>query len=211
MVMTKPGNLVIEDSTIELKEKLPYVSRGGIKLAYALDEFKLDVTSLIALDAGASTGGFTDCLLQRGAERVYAVDVGYGQLDYKLRKDKRVIVMEKTNLHYPFTLPEKVHLSTIDVSFISVTKVIPNLLEHIKDDGNIIVLLKPQFEAEKEEVGTGGIIKDPIVHARVIGRFTRWMVEQKLRLRGLIASPITGAEGNREFLIWLKVNKNQRN
>jgi 23S rRNA (cytidine1920-2'-O)/16S rRNA (cytidine1409-2'-O)-methyltransferase len=205
-VMTKPGNLIPDDAVIDIKERLPYVSRGGLKLAHALDEFKLDVSNLTAIDAGASTGGFTDCLLQRGALKVYAVDVGYNQLDYKLRKDSRVVVMEKTNLHFPFTLPEKADIAVIDVSFISVTRVIPNIVVNLKDNREIIVLLKPQFEARKEEVGIGGIIKDPDIHARVIGRFVKWLVEQNIRLTGLTMSPITGAEGNREFLLRLQVD-----
>ncbi|MBC8275954.1 MAG: TlyA family RNA methyltransferase, partial [Chloroflexi bacterium] len=136
-VFTKPGSLVNEDASLEIAEKLPYVSRGGIKLAHALDEFKLDVTSLTAMDIGASTGGFTDCLLQRGARRVYAIDVGYGQLDYKLRQDSRVVVMERMNAHYPFRLPEKVNMVTVDLSFISVTKVIPNIIGHLIQPGYI--------------------------------------------------------------------------
>jgi 23S rRNA (cytidine1920-2'-O)/16S rRNA (cytidine1409-2'-O)-methyltransferase len=200
---TKSGSLVGENAVIELAEKLPYVSRGGIKLAHALDEFKLDVSGLIALDIGASTGGFTDCLLQRGAKKVYALDVGYGQLDYKLRQDSRVVVVERVNAHHPFDLPEEVNLATIDVSFISATKVIPNVLPHLTPPGYIIVLFKPQFEAEKEEVGKGGIIKDPQIHSRVLGRFIVWATEQRLRLHNLIASPILGAEGNKEFLILL--------
>ena len=202
-VITKPGSLVDEDATLEIAEKLPYVSRGGIKLAHALDEFKLNVTSLTAMDVGASTGGFTDCLLQRGARRVYAIDVGYGQLDYKLRQDSRVVVMERINAHYPFSLPEKVNMATMDLSFISVTKVIPNIIGHLIQPGYIIVLLKPQFEAERQEVGKGGIVKDPQVHARVLGRFIVWAVDHDLRLSGLVASPILGAEGNKEFLILL--------
>ena len=202
-VITKPGSLVDEDATLEIAEKLPYVSRGGIKLAHALDEFKLNVTSLTAMDVGASTGGFTDCLLQRGARRVYAIDVGYGQLDYKLRQDSRVVVMERVNAHYPFSLPEKVNMATMDLSFISVTKVIPNIIGHLIQPGYIIVLLKPQFEAERQEVGKGGIVKDPQVHARVLGRFIVWAVDHDLRLSGLVASPILGAEGNKEFLILL--------
>jgi 23S rRNA (cytidine1920-2'-O)/16S rRNA (cytidine1409-2'-O)-methyltransferase len=204
--MTKPGSLVDEGVSIKVSQKPPYVSRGGIKLAHALDEFKLDVTSLIAIDVGASTGGFTDCLLQRGVRLVYAIDVGYGQLNYKLRQDSRVVVMEKTNVHYPFPLPEKADLATIDLSFISVTKVIPNLMEHVKQSGRIIVLLKPQFEAKKKEVGKGGIIKDPLVHARVLGRFIAWAIDYGFRLRGLVASPITGAEGNQEFLLLLTLS-----
>jgi 23S rRNA (cytidine1920-2'-O)/16S rRNA (cytidine1409-2'-O)-methyltransferase len=205
-VMTKPGNPVSEDASIDIALKPPYVSRGGIKLAHALDSFMLNVRSLVALDIGASTGGFTDCLLQRGAARVYAVDVGYGQLDYRLREDPRVTVMDKTNAHYPFTLPEKVDLAVIDVSFISATKVIPNVVEHLKEPGCIVLLLKPQFEAGRSEVGKGGVIKDPIVHARVLGRFITWAVDRKLRLRGLAASPISGADGNREFLLLLKAH-----
>jgi 23S rRNA (cytidine1920-2'-O)/16S rRNA (cytidine1409-2'-O)-methyltransferase len=202
-VITKAGSLVAEDSAIEIALKPPYVSRGGIKLAHALDEFKLNVTSLIAMDIGASTGGFTDCLLQRGAGHVYALDVGYGQLDYKLRQDPRVTVMDKANAHYSFSLPEKTDLATVDVSFISVTKVIPNTVEHLKPSGYLIVLLKPQFEAEKQEVGKGGIIKDPLIHARVLARFILWAIDHNFRLRGLVASPITGADGNQEFLLLL--------
>ncbi|MBM4446213.1 MAG: TlyA family RNA methyltransferase [Chloroflexi bacterium] len=201
--ITKPGTLVDENAELELAEKLPYVSRGGFKLAYALDEFKLDATSLTAMDVGASTGGFTDCLLQRGARRVYAIDVGYGQLDYKLRQDPRLIVMERVNAHYPFSLTEKVNIATMDLSFISVTKVIPNVVEHLALPGCIIVLFKPQFEAKRKEVGEGGIIKDPQIHARVLARFIVWITEHDLRLRGLVASPILGAEGNKEFLILL--------
>lgn len=205
--VTKPGTFVDEDATIELAEKFPYVSRGGIKLAHALDEFKLDVTSLTAMDIGASTGGFTDCLLQRGAKRVYAIDVGYGQLAYKLRQDPRVVVMERVNAHHPFSLPEKVNMATIDVSFISVTKIIPNTIEHLIPPGYIIVLFKPQFEAERSEVGKGGIIKDPLIHARVLGRFILWITDNDLRLQGLIASPILGAEGNKEFFVLLRPSR----
>jgi len=207
-VITKPGTQVDENASLELAEKLPYVSRGGIKLAHALDEFKLDVTSLTAMDIGASTGGFTDCLLQRGAKRVYAIDVGYGQLDYKLRQDPRVVVMERINAHYPFPLPERVNMTTIDLSFISVTKVIPNLIGHLIQPGYIIILFKPQFEAKRKEVPKGGIIKDPQIHANVLGRFIVWATDHDLRLRGLVASPILGAEGNKEFLILL--NPSQR-
>jgi len=202
--ITKAGTLIIEDAHIELVQKPLYVSRGGIKLSHALDEFKLDVTSFMAIDIGASTGGFTDCLLQRGVKRVYALDVGYGQLDYKLRQDVRVVVKDRTNVHYPFDLPEKADLAVIDVSFISVTKVLPNVVEHLKPSASIIVLLKPQFEAEKQEVGKGGIIKDPLVHSRVIGRFIVWAIDHGFRLRGLVASPITGADGNQEFLLLMR-------
>lgn len=202
-VVTKPGTLVDAGSELKLAQKLPYVSRGGIKLVHALDEFKIDVTSTTAMDIGASTGGFTDCLLQRGAKHVYAIDVGYGQLDYKLRQDPRVVVMEKVNARLPFSLPEKVGIATIDLSFISATQVIPNVVIHLSPPGHIIVLFKPQFEAKRKEVGKGGVIKDPQIHALVLGRFIAWITEHDLRLRGLVASPILGAEGNKEFLIYL--------
>ncbi len=205
-VIIKPGSLVDENSTIELARKPPFVSRGGIKLDHALEVFGIDVTSQIAMDVGAATGGFTDCLLQRGAKRVYAIDVGYGQIDFKLRQDPRVVVMGKTNVHYPFFLPEPAALAAIDLSFISVTKVMSNIEEHLVRPGCIIVLFKPQFEAKRAEVGKGGIIKDPQVHARALGRFIAWAIDHGLRLDGLIASPILGAEGNKEFLIALKVS-----
>jgi 23S rRNA (cytidine1920-2'-O)/16S rRNA (cytidine1409-2'-O)-methyltransferase len=200
-VISKPGTLIDEAATISLKEKPKHVSRGGLKLAHALDEFKIDVSGLIALDIGASTGGFTDCLLQRGADKVYAVDVGYGQIDYKLRQDTRVITMDRTNARYPFQLPEKVDLATIDVSFISVTKIIPAISTHLKPSSKIIILLKPQFEAERNEIGKGGIIRDPNVHTLVIARSVHWLVENNYRFRKLTTSPVLGAEGNREFLV----------
>lgn len=205
--VAKPGTLVGEEANISLREGLPFVSRGGIKLAHALEQFGLDATSQIALDVGASTGGFTDCLLKRGASRVYAVDVGYGLLDYRLRQDPRVIVMERVNAHYPFSLPEKVDLAALDLSFISVTKVIPNVMPLLQEEGYIIVLLKPQFEARREEVGKGGVIKSPLVRAQVLARFIAWSVEKRLRLGGLVASPILGASGNKEFLVLLRYGK----
>ena len=201
----KPGTLVSDEAAIAILEPPPFVSRGGIKLAYALDQFQLDVTGKVAADIGASTGGFTDCLLQRGASRVYAIDVGYGQLDYRLRQDSRVVVMERTNARYPIPLPEKVDLATIDLSFISARKVIPSVAKLLKDNGYIVVLFKPQFEAERREVGKGGIIKEPRLHATVLGRFIVWVVEHGYRLRGLVASPILGAEGNKEFFLLLKL------
>ena len=201
----KPGTLINDEAAITILEPPPFVSRGGIKLAYALEQFQLDVTGKVAADIGASTGGFTDCLLQRGASRVYAIDVGYGQLDYRLRQDSRVVVMERTNARYPVPLPEKVDLATIDLSFISVRKVIPPVAKLLKDNGYIVVLLKPQFEAERKEVGKGGIIKEPQLHATVLGRFIAWVVEHGYRLMGLVASPILGAEGNKEFFLLLKL------
>jgi len=201
----KAGTLVAEEAAIDILQPPPFVSRGGIKLDYALDRFKLDVSSKVAVDIGASTGGFTDCLLTKGASRVYAVDVGYGQLDYRLRQEKRVVVLERVNARYPIALPEKVDLATMDLSFISVEKVIPSVARLLKDDGYLVVLLKPQFEAGRSEVGKGGIVKKPVVHARVLGRFIAWMVGHGFRLGGLVASPILGAEGNMEFFLLLRL------
>ena len=203
--ITKPGTLVSEEAEITILEPPPFVSRGGIKLEYALDQFQLDVSDKVAADIGASTGGFTDCLLQHRASRVYAVDVGYGQLDYRLRQDSRVVVMERTNARYPIPIPEKIDLATIDLSFISVKKVIPSVAKLLKDNGYLLVLFKPQFEAERREVGKGGVIKEPQLHATVLGRFIAWVVEHSFRLKGLVASPILGAEGNKEFFVLLKL------
>jgi len=201
----KAGTMVAEEAAITVIEPPPFVSRGGVKLDYALEYFQLDVTSKIAADIGASTGGFTDCLLQRGAGKVYAVDVGYGQLDYRLRRDERVVVLERVNARYPISLPEKVDLATLDLSFISVEKVIPSAVKLLKDGGYILVLLKPQFEAKRSEVGKGGVIRQPVVHARVLGRFIAWMVNHGFRLGGLVASPILGAAGNMEFFLLLRL------
>jgi len=203
--VTKPGTLVKEEAAITIAAPPPFVSRGGIKLAYALDQFQLDVSDKVAADIGASTGGFTDCLLKRGARRVYAIDVGRGQLDYRLRQDPRVVVIEGVNARYPLALPEKVDLATIDVSFISVEKVIPSVAQLLRDNSYLVVLIKPQFEAGRREVGKGGIIKDPLIHARVLGRFVAWLTEKKLRLGGLLPSPLPGASGNREFFILLRL------
>jgi 23S rRNA (cytidine1920-2'-O)/16S rRNA (cytidine1409-2'-O)-methyltransferase len=203
-VITKAGTLIDPESEITLKKQRQYVSRGGIKLTHALDEFKIDVTALAVMDIGASTGGFTDCLLQRGAARVYAVDVGYGQIDYKLRQDPRVVTLDRTNARYPFQLPETADMAVIDASFISVTKIIPEVVTHLKPESNIIVLLKPQFEAERSEIGKGGIVKDTRIHTLVIARFVNWIVTNNLRFRGMTTSPILGSEGNKEFLMLLR-------
>ena len=200
----KASARISEETPLEVRGGLPYVGRGGVKLAHALDSFDLPVEGLAALDVGASTGGFTDCLLQRGARRVYAVDVGRGQLDYRLRQDSRVVVMEKVNARYPFQLEEAVDLVTVDVSFISLTMVIPSALEHLKKGRNLIALVKPQFEADKGEAGRGGVIKDAQVHVRVLGRIINWATDNGLRLRGLCASPVLGDAGNREFFLLLQ-------
>lgn len=202
---SKPGTLVREDVAIRLLQKPPFVSRGGLKLAHALDGFHVDVNDQVALDVGASTGGFTDCLLKRGAIRVYAVDVGYGQLDYRLRVDPRVVVMERVNARYPFSVPEPVGLATVDLSFISLEKVVPTVAQLVKPDGRIICLVKPQFEVGRSHVGKGGLVKDPSLHARVLGRFISWAIGRGFRIKGLTPSPILGASGNREFFVLLGV------
>ena len=200
----KAGSTLSADVDLEVKGRLPFVSRGGLKLAHALDEFQLDVSGLIVLDVGASTGGFTDCVLQRDANKVYAVDVGHGQLHYGLRKDERVSVMEKTNARYPFELPELVDLIVMDVSFISIGMVIPEVIRHLKQGHYIVSLVKPQFESQRDQVGRGGVIKDPKVHASVLGKIVNWAVGQDIRVRNICRSPIQGDSGNREFFILLE-------
>jgi len=200
----KSGSTLPADVELEVKGRLPFVSRGGVKLSHALDQFQLDVAGMTALDVGASTGGFTDCLLQRGAKRVYAIDVGHGQMDYRLRQDDRVIVIEKVNARHPFEIAEQVDLMTMDVSFISISMVIPEAANHLKPGHYIVALVKPQFEAEKNQVGRGGVIKDPKVHASVLGKTVNWAVGQGLRVRDICRSPIQGDAGNREFFILLQ-------
>jgi len=204
MPVTKAGALVAPDAPLEVRAGLPYVGRGGIKLAHVLDTWGLDVSGLVALDVGASTGGFTDCLLQRGACRVYALDVGRGQLDHRLRQDPRVVVMERVNARYPFLLPETVDLATVDVSFISLRLVLPTVAQHLKPGGHLVALVKPQFEARREQVGRRGVVGDPRVHAEVLGGMVVWSVENGFRLRGLAPSPILGDAGNREFFLLLR-------
>ena len=202
----KAGQMVPVDAEVRLKgEPLPFVSRGGLKLQKALDEFAIDVTGLIALDVGASTGGFTDCLLQRGATKVYAVDVGYGQLAWKLREDPRVINMEKTNIRYlePEALGAAPDLAVIDASFISLEKVLPAVLRLVKDDGIIVALIKPQFEVGKGEVGKGGVVRDEAKHRQVVEVVSDEATALGLSVRGVTESPITGPKGNREFLMVL--------
>ncbi len=201
--LAKPGMAVSVDAELQVSGPDAFVGRGGIKLEHALDAFGIDVAGKLAGDIGASTGGFTDCLLKRGAARVYAIDVGKGQLDWRLRRDPRVIVKEGVNARYPLALPEVLDLVTIDVSFISVTKVIPPAAQAVKKGGHLVVLAKPQFEAEKREVAKGGVVRDPSVHARVLARVTTWAVTNNYRILGLVASPIQGADGNTEFFVHL--------
>lgn len=201
--MDKPGISVSVDSDVTVLGTLPYVSRGGIKLAHALDSLGIDVHDSVFLDIGASTGGFTDCLLKNGAKRVYAVDVGYGQLDFALRNNPQVVVIERTNARRPFSLPEKVNGITIDVSFISVTQIIPSILSHLSDPSWVLVLVKPQFEARRQDVGRKGVVRDPFIHAQTIGKVILWAISKRLRILKLIPSPILGDKGNREFFLLL--------
>lgn len=199
----KPGTSIREDSDLLVRSPAePYVSRAGRKLAAALDHFDIDPRDFVCLDTGASTGGFTDCLLQRGARRVYAVDVGYGQLDMRLRQDPRVVVMERLNARYlgADALPEPCDLITVDVSFISLAKVVPALLPHLLANGRVLTLIKPQFEAGRGLVGKGGIVRDETVRRRVVHSTVRSLEELGLELRDLIDSPVLGARGNREAL-----------
>jgi len=204
--VTKPGALVSNAAAIDVLERPPFVSRGGAKLKHALRTFHFDPSGMTCVDLGASTGGFTDCLLQHGARRVYAVDVGYGVLDYRLRQDDRVVVMERINARNLEPLPEPCDLAVFDLSFIGLEKVIPAACHSLKPDGDLIVLLKPQFQAKREEVGKKGVVKDPLVHAAVIGRFVAWAGDNGLRLLGLTLSPVIGPAGNREFLLHLRLD-----
>jgi 23S rRNA (cytidine1920-2'-O)/16S rRNA (cytidine1409-2'-O)-methyltransferase len=200
----KAGSLVPEDGEIRiLGEVLPYVSRGGLKLEAALREFKIDVSGSTALDVGASTGGFTDCLLQRGAAKVYAVDVGYGQMAWKIRQDPRVVVIERSNIREagPSLIPEPVDIVVIDVSFISLEKVVPSVLQFLKPGSGLIALIKPQFEVGKEQVGKGGIVRDEEARKAAVNRITEFVLAAGLDIQGIIPSPITGQDGNVEYLV----------
>lgn len=203
-VVAKPGALIDDRLPLSVSERLPYVGRGGLKLAHALDRFSLNVTGLPCADVGASTGGFTDVLLQRGARRVYAIDVGYGQLDYRLRTDSRVVTLERVNARYPLPVAEPLDLATIDVSFISLMLVIPSVARALHAGGHIVALVKPQFEVGKGKVGKGGVVRDPVLHAEVLRRIILWAIGQGFRFRGLTASPILGDRGNREFFVLLQ-------
>ncbi len=200
----KASMLVGPDARLEVVTPAPYVSRGGYKLAAALERFGVDVRGLVCADVGACTGGFTDVLLQSSAARVYAIDVGYGQLDWKLRQDPRVVVMERTNARHLMSLPEQIGFACVDVSFISLRLVLPSIQRWLAPDGQIIALIKPQFEAGPESVGKGGIVRSPEVHERVLEDVLSWAVEHGLAVAGLTRSPITGAQGNLEFLAWLR-------
>lgn len=204
----KPGHSFDPSVDISIKKNaLPYVSRGGLKLEAALVHFKIDVHGLTIIDIGSSTGGFTDCLLQRGAERVIAVDVGHGQLQWSLRKDPRVTVLEKTNARFlvPDDIKTPLNGAVIDVSFISLKLIIPPLLKLLPKGSFIIALIKPQFEAGRHQVGKKGVVRDPLVHKEVLETLSIFFKELGMTVIGTTPSPILGPEGNREFLIYLKV------
>ncbi len=198
----KSGAMVAEDATVEIKAQPRFVSRGGEKLEAALDAFGLRMDGLVIADIGASTGGFTDCLLQRDAAKVYAIDVGYGQLAWKLRQDPRVVVMERENARYLETLPEQVDMIVSDVSFISLRLVYATAVHWLKPAGKVVSLIKPQFEAGRTLVGKGGVVRDPAIHRQVLSQIISEMKDLDLHLSGLTVSPLKGPAGNIEFLGW---------
>jgi 23S rRNA (cytidine1920-2'-O)/16S rRNA (cytidine1409-2'-O)-methyltransferase len=209
--VTKAGALVDAAAAIRFKSApSPYASRGGAKLVKALDVFDIDAAGKIAIDVGASTGGFTDCLLQHGAARVYAVDVGYGQLDWKLRNDPRVVVFEKTNIRYlePGALPSRVGLATIDVSFISLKLVLPAIKNFLEPGADVVALIKPQFEVGRGQVGKGGVVRSPEDHRRVVQEIESAATALGFFAHGVVESPLLGPKGNKEFLIYLTVPPN---
>ncbi len=202
----KAGSRVGVDATLEVQAGERYVGRGGLKMEGALQGFGIQVESWICLDVGASTGGFTDCLLQHGAAKVYAVDVGHSQLDWKIRSDPRVIALEKVNCRYlsESEVPEQVDFLVADVSFISLTLILPPSLARVRAGGMAVVLIKPQFELRREEVGKGGVVRDTELHARAVERIRTWVESQvELEWKGLLESPIRGGDGNTEFLAWI--------
>lgn len=209
----KAGNMVDEDAEIFVKEnQCPYVSRGGLKLEKSMKTFDLSMQGNVCMDIGASTGGFTDCMLKNGATKVYAVDVGYGQLDYSLRIDDRVINMEKCNIRYldPASIEDEIYFISIDVSFISLKLVFPVASKLLKEDGNLVCLVKPQFEAGREQVGKKGIVKDEKVHLEVIQNVMKYALDNELYPTGLTFSPVTGAKGNIEYLLCLSKCKDDQ-
>jgi len=202
----KAGTFIKEDASVEIRgSRLPYVSRGGLKLAKAFESFRLDLEDFVCTDVGSSTGGFTDCMLQHGAAKVYAIDVGRGQLAWKLRSDPRVVCMEKTNIRYvtPEDIGEEIDFSSVDVSFISLKKVLLPIRAFLKEDGRIVCLIKPQFEAGRSKVGKKGVVRDPAVHREVIAGIVSYAKENGFTVLGLTFSPIRGPEGNIEYLMYL--------
>jgi 23S rRNA (cytidine1920-2'-O)/16S rRNA (cytidine1409-2'-O)-methyltransferase len=210
----KPGMSYETDANIEVRgHACPYVSRGGLKLEKALRDFQVDPTGYVCSDSGASTGGFTDCLLQQGAKKVFAIDVGYGQLAWKIRQDPRVVCMERTNIRYvtPEDLGEPLDLSVVDVSFISLKIVLPAIQKLLKPTGQVLCLIKPQFEAGKEKVGKKGVVRDPMVHLEVLESFVDLARQLGFTIRNLTFSPVKGPEGNIEFLGHLSMEPGQEN
>ncbi len=206
---TKAGSMFPEDAVVEVRgETLRYVSRGGLKLEKAMECFPVSPSGKICMDIGSSTGGFTDCMLQNGAVKVYSVDVGKGLLHYKLRNDPRVVVMEKTNIRYlkPAEVPEKINFASVDVSFISLTLILPAALELLDEHKEMVMLIKPQFEAGREKVGKKGVVRDPAVHEEVIEKIYDFVNSQGLKIHGLDFSPVKGPEGNIEYLIYINAD-----
>jgi len=202
-VAEKPAELIEAGARLAVEAAGGFASRGGLKLDHGLERFGIPIDARVCLDVGASTGGFTDCLLKRGARRVYAVDVGYGQLDWGLRNDPRVVVLERTNVRHLAELPEPIDLAVVDVSFISLRLVLPPIGRLLRPRAPIVALVKPQFEAGRGDVGKRGVVRDPRVHRRVLFDLWRWCAEHGFDLRGLTASPLRGPAGNAEFLLWL--------
>ena len=205
-IASKPSQLLEADAAIAVKPTRKYVGRGALKLEGALDHFKIEVHGKVALDIGASTGGFTDCLLQQGAAKVYAVDVGHGQLDWKLRNDPRVIVLEKLNARFLSRehVPELVDLCLIDVSFISLTLILPNAFDLITPGGVVLALIKPQFELQRADVGSGGVVRDPELHQRAQDKIVQFVTRLGHIAIGIVASAIKGTDGNQEFFACLR-------
>jgi 23S rRNA (cytidine1920-2'-O)/16S rRNA (cytidine1409-2'-O)-methyltransferase len=205
-MLDKAGMQVKEDAEIEIRSTCPYVGRGGLKLEKALSLFDIDLNASVCVDMGASTGGFTDCMLQKGAQKVFSIDVGYGQLDYKLRNDSRVINLEKTNIRYMDRdiITPKADFISIDVSFISLFHIFPVAAEVSNDNADIIALVKPQFEAGREQVGKKGVIRDPLVHKEVLQKVDAFAEDNGLHMNALTYSPIKGAKGNIEYLLHMK-------
>lgn len=205
--LEKTGTLVKLDAHVQIQgEDLPYVSRGGLKLEAALKAFGVDPEGKVVIDVGASTGGFTDCVLQKGAKKVYAIDVGYGQLAWKLQKDPRVINLERRNIRYlkREEVSEEADLILVDTSFISIEKFLPHLVGFLKEEGDLLCLIKPQFEVGKGEVGKGGVVKDSKLHQKVVDRISQFGRELGFTVRGITESPLLGPKGNKEFFIRLK-------
>lgn len=208
--VTKAGQKIPEESRLEIVgQDIPFVSRGGLKLEHAIKTFDMNIAGLVAMDVGASTGGFTDCMLQHGVRRIYAVDVGYGQLAWKLRQDSRVVVLERQNIRYlpPELIPEPIELGTVDASFISLKLVLPALLRFLDPAARIVALIKPQFEAGRALVGKGGVVRDPEVHAQVCETLCAFCESLGLHVLGVTASPILGPKGNKEFLLLAQNNQ----